>query len=436
MSENVNNQYDFFKKVNIDENGNIGIVFSENTSPQPFEFSADNYTALTSATGMTEGNLAYVYNAEGTAWLPGTIGGTYYPSGVYVYNGSDWVSSRDGIAYQFYLDDARLDALEIEKADLTGATFTGTIDAPTVSGDIVQLRGGVGTQGEMSWSADEETVQLIMDGTTLFLGQDTFVHVRNNTASIITKGTAVYATGTLGSSGRITVAPMIADGTIPGRLFIGLAAEDIAIGVDGQVCSYGKIRNINTTTYNDGDVLWLSPTIAGELTATEPVAPNLKIATAFVVHDANNGTLMVRAEQGTDLHSDRRVQVSGLTNNDVLTWNNANQRWENKAPKTTQQTTSTATLTINSDLQDLGIITAQAAALTIAAPTGTPIQGQKLIFRIKDNGTARGITWNAIFRALGTTLPITTVINKTTYVGCIYNSTDTKWDVVVVNTEA
>lgn len=102
----------------------------------------------------------------------------------------------------------------------------------------------------------------------------------------------------------------------------------------------------------------------------------------------------------------------------------------------TQQTTSTATLTINSDLQDLGVITAQAAALTIASPTGTPIQGQKLIFRIKDNGTARGITWNAIFRVIGTTLPTTTTINKTTYVGCIYNSTDTKWDVVVVNTEA
>jgi hypothetical protein len=102
----------------------------------------------------------------------------------------------------------------------------------------------------------------------------------------------------------------------------------------------------------------------------------------------------------------------------------------------TQETTSTATLTINSNLQDLGVITAQAAALTIAAPTGTPIQGQKLIFRIKDNGTARAITWNAIFRIIGTTLPTTTVINKTTYVGCIYNSTDTKWDVVVVNTEA
>lgn len=215
----------------------------------------------------------------------------------------------------------------------SGITGTGNIDITgNVISDIVQLRGGVGTQGEMSWSADEETVQLIMDGTTLFLGQDTFVHVRNNTASIITKGTAVYATGTLGASGRITVAPMIANGTIPGRLFIGLAAENIAIGADGQVCSYGKIRQINTTAYNDGDVLWLSPTVAGQLTATEPTAPNLKIATAFVVHDANNGTLFVRAEQGTDLHTDQRVQVSGLTDGDVLAWSNANQRWENEAP--------------------------------------------------------------------------------------------------------
>ena len=216
----------------------------------------------------------------------------------------------------------------------SGITGTGNIDITgNVISDVVQLRGGVGTQGEMSWSTDEETVQLIMDaGTTLHIGQDTFVHVRNNTASIITKGTAVYATGTLGASGRITVAPMIANGTIPGRYFIGLAAENIAIGADGEVCSYGKIRQINTNAYNDGDVLWLSPSVAGQLTTTEPTAPNLKIATAFVIHAATNGTLMVRAEQGTDLHTDQRVQVSGLTNGDVLTWNGTNNRWQNEQP--------------------------------------------------------------------------------------------------------
>ena len=235
--------------------------------------------------------------------------------------------------------------LDLNNNDING---TGNVDITgNVIADIVQLRGGVGTQGEMSWSTDEETIKLIMDGTTLHIGQDTFVHARNNTDSIITKGTPVYATGTLGASGRITVAPMIADGTIAGRYFIGLAAEDIAIDADGQVMTFGKIRQINTSGYTDGDVLWISPTVAGELTTTEPTAPNLKIATAFVIHAATNGTLMVRAEQGTDLHSDQRVQVSGLTDGDVLTWSNANQRWENEQPVDTNFANTNLTLTGN-----------------------------------------------------------------------------------------
>ena len=85
---------------------------------------------------------------------------------------------------------------------------------------------------------------------------------------------------------------------------------------------------------------------------------------------------------------------------------------------------------------DAGVITALAANLTIAAPSGTPVQMQPLILRIKDNGTARTLTWNAIFRAIGVTLPTTTVINKTLYVGFLYNSTDSKWDGVLVRQEA
>ena len=99
-------------------------------------------------------------------------------------------------------------------------------------------------------------------------------------------------------------------------------------------------------------------------------------------------------------------------------------------------TASTATLTIDTDVSDFATITAQAEGLTIAAPTGSPVEGQKLIIRLKDDGSARGITFNAIFRALGVTLPTTTVVSKITYLGLVYNSTDTKWDVVATKTEA
>ena len=81
-------------------------------------------------------------------------------------------------------------------------------------------------------------------------------------------------------------------------------------------------------------------------------------------------------------------------------------------------------------------ITAQAGALLFNAPGGTPLGGQKLIIRIKDNGTARALTYNAIFRAMGNALPTTTVISKTMYMGFIFNATDTKWDLVALTTEA
>ena len=96
---------------------------------------------------------------------------------------------------------------------------------------------------------------------------------------------------------------------------------------------------------------------------------------------------------------------------------------------------SSSSLTIDASVTDQYNVTTLASALTINAPTN-PTDGQKLTIRIKDNGVTKTLTWNAIFRAIGTTLPNPTTANKTIYVGCIYNSDDTKWDVVAVSEEA
>lgn len=97
---------------------------------------------------------------------------------------------------------------------------------------------------------------------------------------------------------------------------------------------------------------------------------------------------------------------------------------------------SSASPVPNVDTTDQYILLALAEAATFGTPTGTPVQGQKLILRIKDNGTARALGWNASYRAIGVTLPITTVASKTLYIGCIYNATNTKWDVIAVAQEA
>jgi len=69
-------------------------------------------------------------------------------------------------------------------------------------------------------------------------------------------------------------------------------------------------------------------------------------------------------------------------------------------------------------------VTAQAEAVTINSPSGTPADGNMLLIMIKDNGTARAITWNSIF--IGEK-PTTTTLGKWTIVVSMYNSTDSKW---------
>ena len=97
-------------------------------------------------------------------------------------------------------------------------------------------------------------------------------------------------------------------------------------------------------------------------------------------------------------------------------------------------TASDATLTAASTNTSYHI-TALATDATIAAPSGSPADGNRLIYRFKDNGTSRTLTWNAIFRAIGTTLPTATSAGKVMYVGTIYNNQDSKWDVISVTVE-
>ena len=125
--------------------------------------------------------------------------------------------------------------------------------------------------------------------------------------------------------------------------------------------------------------------------------------------------------------------VVGTTDTQTLT----NKRID---PRVSSTASISSPLAWNSDNFDQYEATAQAADLTINADSGTPADGQKMIFRLQDNGVTRNLTWTTgaskAFRAIGITLPTATTAGKTTYVGCIYNSTDARWDAVATVTEA
>jgi hypothetical protein len=131
---------------------------------------------------------------------------------------------------------------------------------------------------------------------------------------------------------------------------------------------------------------------------------------------------------GRSVYEDENGVVTGYTiSGGTITGTRINPRVTN--------ITSGSTITPPSDTADQYSVTALAVPATIAIPSGTAVAGQKLTIRIKDDGTARALTWTTSaggYRVIGSTLPTTTVISKTVYVGCIYNSTDSFWDVVAV----
>jgi hypothetical protein len=157
---------------------------------------------------------------------------------------------------------------------------------------------------KMRWDSDLATVVLgLNDNVPNELGFKNFWLVKNQTGSTITKGSIVYANGTVGASGRITIDKFIADGSIDAKYLLGITAHDLTDGTDGYVISFGKIRKVNTDTFAAGAILYPSPTVAGVWTDVEPIAPNIDMPIGFCINShVNNGTIAIKVESGYKLH--------------------------------------------------------------------------------------------------------------------------------------
>jgi hypothetical protein len=187
-------------------------------------------------------------------------------------------------------------------------------------------------QGTIFWDADDETVDIVLNGYTMKIGEDLFYPVKNQTGSTIAKGVAVRFNGTLGASGRLLIAPFIADGSVPSSRFMGVTAEEILNGEDGKVLYFGRVRGINTNAFNEGDILYASTTVAGGYQTAIPVAPNNIVQVAAVVtKHVNNGTIFVRPTLGSNLNTDEAVKLTSVADKNLLQYQSGTALWENKS---------------------------------------------------------------------------------------------------------
>ena len=213
----------------------------------------------------------------------------------------------------------------------------------------------------------------------------------------------------------------------------------VAIKDEGTSITSG-VKTINfvgatVTATNSGDDVTVNVSAGtGTVTSVAATVPSFlsvagsPITTSGTLAITLSGTALPIANGGTGATTLAGASIATYTGTETLT----NKRID---PRITSAT-SASSLTPDISASDVYAYTALAAGLTINAPTGTPVDGDKLMFRLLDNGTSRALTWNATYTIIGVTLPTATTISKTTYVGCIYNANNTRWDVIAVTTQA
>lgn len=346
-----------------------------------------NSPTLTSSTG-TKGYY-YVVNVAGTTNLDGI---TDWQVGDWaVFNGSVWqkidntdaVTSVNGYTGTVVLTYSDVGAANAPtNTNITSMTgVTGGISSP----DYIQFDTTYATAltaGQLGWDGNN-TLGLGMAGgnVTQHIGEDQFFYCKASSA--ITKGEVVMFTGAVGASGVPTGAP--ATGITDGTYIMGIAAESIALNGFGLVQSFGTLRNVNTTGYADGDILWYDPSVTGGLTKTKPSAPNVKVQMAAVINGGSlgGGTILIRIDPGSTLGgSDSNAQITSPVNGNILTYDGTNAYWKN--------TDLAAGTGISVSKSATGVLTVANTApdqtVSISAGTGISVSGTYPSFTVANSG--------------------------------------------------
>jgi hypothetical protein len=170
-----------------------------------------------------------------------------------------------------------------------------------------------------------------------YIGQD--VEYYGKAVGTIAKGDVIQFDGVDGVHFLIKKA-VPADVNANPEIILGIAKQGLTNGQFGYILHFGRITGIDLTAYADENYLWFASASAnnGELTVTEPTAPNAKILMGVVVDNGASGTLLVRPLIQPSLKDLKDIHITSIANNQVLRWNNTNLRWENTSALTTAET--------------------------------------------------------------------------------------------------
>lgn len=192
------------------------------------------------------------------------------------------------------------------------------------SGADVTLPLATSTDAGLQSAADK----LKVDAITVDRASLTVVPVRNNSGSSIAKGTAVYVSGSSGTT--VTVAPADASAEATAATTLGLAHDTIAHNANGLVVTEGELSGLNTSALTEGQLVFLSET-TGAITSTRPTQPAHGVVLGWCVKQGSgtSGIVYVKVDNGQELSELHDVLISSPVHGQVLKYDSVGGVWLN-----------------------------------------------------------------------------------------------------------
>ena len=266
-----------------------------------------NYTALIAA-GVSANTLNYVIASQGTSWLPGSLGGTYYPNGWYFFDGVNYTPQ----ATPFNASQTTVNTGTNNDQFVTPLTLTNSSQLAAKQNTLTNPITGTGVSGQSAIFNGVNTISgfanNLYDGTTKTLGLTTAGANLNIVSTLGTEQMPALTTGnwTMGTGWRYLTGPN---------------------SLDKNVDSTGTVTPTATTTIVAGTrykvVIVVSSISASSCTFTLGGNPSqfvLSSATTYTdyITAGTTGNLIITPTATTARINITSISVIPITGNGVL----------------------------------------------------------------------------------------------------------------------
>src|SRR6056300_485798 len=120
-----------------------------------------------------------------------------------------------------------------------------------------------------------------------------FVKIKNETGDILYRGNTVYIVdGHNSNVANVALAKSDLPNTMP---CIGIIHDDVANQGEGVAVAYGKVQNVNTSGFTEGQTVYVSNTVAGSVMSSKPFGPTdlIQNVGVCVKSDPSHGVIFV-----------------------------------------------------------------------------------------------------------------------------------------------